>query len=258
MVDPENLAALREAKKSMVLRNPELDKVTDLMRDWLGGSNEYYALHLRVGDGKFQMAARATVRASIEQFCVHLVGIPQEQVRSLLDASDASRGVPPLTDNDPILIGGEGEWRRGGPPEGSDVPPPRRVTTRAESPIHPSLDCRGTLHTDPLLVPLNAPLYLATDSRVPHSDLSLAPVFDLFPCTFVLSDFTSSNNHRHQPYAAKGGDGDVAEGLDRVLNGLRNSDDGVMLGPFLVPYIDAMVAAKGRAVVGTPHSTFSM
>jgi hypothetical protein len=245
--EPETHAALYDARKSMVLQNPDLDSVTDLIRDRLG-RDQYYSLHLRVGDGKFQTRARTTVRASLESLCVNYTGVAYDRVQELIEASERRRGVSTIPDDALVLVGAK-EAGRGGPPPGRQLPPPLRITSRAASPLHPSLGCRGPLHTEEDLLPLNAPLYLATDSRVPLSDASIAPVFDLFPCTFVLSDFMSPS----QPASSE-----AVEQLNDIIGKTRNRDDGVMLGQFLVPYVDAMVAAKGRALVGTPHSTFSM
>ena len=57
-----------------------------------------------------------------------------------------------------------------------------------------------------------------------------------FPCSFFLEHF---------------------EEHTRPLLELRNEADGVALGGFLMPFLDAMVAGHGWEVVGTEQSTFS-
>lgn len=133
-------------------------------------------------------------------------------------------------------------------PENPPLPPLPTIRQRSDSPLHPSLSCRSPLHTSPTLLPLNAPLFISTDSRSPLTDPNLRIFFKTFPCTFVIGDFAGS------------GPSDVnkepVEEL-RGLEGLRNRDDKVPLAGFFYPFVDAMVASKGRAVVGTADSTFS-
>ena len=115
-----------------------------------------------------------------------------------------------------------------------------------DSPLS-NLSCRGELHLSPSLRSFNTPLYLATDSRLPTTDPLLAPFFAAFPCTFILSDFdrpSSLNN------------GSSVDSVGRMLN-LVNKADGVPLGRLLLPFLEAMVVAKGSMTFGTPGSTFS-
>ncbi|KAI5481314.1 GDP-fucose protein O-fucosyltransferase family protein [Pseudohyphozyma bogoriensis] len=97
-----------------------------------------------------------------------------------------------------------------------------------------SLICRGTLHTEPHLLALNTPLYIATDSVAPREDPLLAHFFYTWPCAFTLSDFPEA-----------------------VQEELVSDWDGSRVDPYLVPFIDASIAAKGEITMGTPRSTFS-
>ena len=103
------------------------------------------------------------------------------------------------------------------------------------SPTAEQLECRNPRHHDKKNL-LNTPLYVATDMRQPESHRSLHLLRQTFPCTFFLGDF-------HQE--------------TRKLYSLKGPYDGVTLQPFLLPLIDAMVAAKALAFVGTQGSTFS-
>ena len=99
-----------------------------------------------------------------------------------------------------------------------------------------SLACPGAPHTAPSLAPLNTPLFIATDVGLPRADALLARFTRTFPCTFFLGDFRAQT----APLAA-----------------LAGGADGVALAPVLAPFLDAMIAGRAWAVVGTEQSTYS-
>ncbi|KAG2195142.1 hypothetical protein INT47_006591 [Mucor saturninus] len=82
-------------------------------------------------------------------------------------------------------------------------------------------------------------VYIATDHKDPRGEKSeLLPWFEQFPCTTTLSDLP---DHLFQP-----------------LNKLRDLVSPVRpLKSFLIPIVDAMVAAHARRILTTPRSTFS-
>ncbi|CEP13469.1 hypothetical protein [Parasitella parasitica] len=84
-----------------------------------------------------------------------------------------------------------------------------------------------------------AKVYIATDHRDPRGiTSSLLPWFDRFPCTTVLND--------------------LPENLFTPLQGLRDLVVPTKsLKNFLIPLVDAMVAANGKHILTTPRSTFS-
>ncbi|EIW85243.1 hypothetical protein CONPUDRAFT_49190, partial [Coniophora puteana RWD-64-598 SS2] len=102
--------------------------------------------------------------------------------------------------------------------------------------FRPQVPCRRRLHTSPFLQPLNVPLFISTDAKFPTDDSHLAPFIDTFPCAFFLSDFAH----------------EVAQ-----LDVLVNEYDGLQMKPFVLPFLDAMVAARARDVAITNGSTFS-
>ncbi|KAI7897912.1 uncharacterized protein BX663DRAFT_526891 [Cokeromyces recurvatus] len=82
-------------------------------------------------------------------------------------------------------------------------------------------------------------IYLATDYRNPKGKSSLLlPWFDTFPCTTILSDLP---DYLFSP-------------LDHLRDSIVPSKS---LRHFLIPLVDAMVAAHGKTVLTTPRSTFS-
>jgi hypothetical protein len=95
--------------------------------------------------------------------------------------------------------------------------------------------CTGNPHEAPKLVPLNVPLFVATDVE---DALALAPLRAAFPCTILLRDLA-----------------EVPE--VRMLDRLVSANDGVHLGSFLAPLLDAAIVARAWAVIGTEGSTFS-
>lgn len=96
--------------------------------------------------------------------------------------------------------------------------------------------CRFPRHPKGPYELLNIPLYVATDLQHPESDNALHLLRQTFPCIFFLADFPQHI---------------------RTLGSLTSPYDGVPLQPFLLPFIDAMVAAKALGFVGTRGSTFS-
>ncbi|KAF8290872.1 hypothetical protein DL93DRAFT_2068920 [Clavulina sp. PMI_390] len=83
---------------------------------------------------------------------------------------------------------------------------------------------------------LDFPVFIATDVTSPRTNPSLELFLRTLPCVFFLSDFGPQL---------------------RVLDTVMNEEDGLPLKPFLLPFIDSMVAAMASRVIGTPHSTFS-
>lgn len=82
-------------------------------------------------------------------------------------------------------------------------------------------------------------IYVATDHRDPRGEKSeLLPWFKEFPCTTTLSD--------------------LPDHLFRPLNQLRDlASPSKSLQKYLIPIVDAMVAAHARHILTTPRSTFS-
>ena len=97
------------------------------------------------------------------------------------------------------------------------------------------IQCARKLHESPELVPLNVPLFVATDVE---DGLALGPLRATFPCTILMRDVA-----------------DLPE--VRRLNRLVSAEDEVAIGSFLMPLLEAAIVARAWAVVGTEGSTFS-
>ncbi|KAM0792822.1 hypothetical protein ACM66B_002588 [Microbotryomycetes sp. NB124-2] len=237
-------------RKAMAFHNPVLDQVTETIRDRLGGPGQYYGLHLRVGDGVFQSNAKKNTMDIWQTLCGKKMELPPAVCDEMVDRSKARRRTPlaerSVEANIELEKRDNLRAQRKGASEHQPLPPLPVISTRADSPLARSMSCRGPLHTDDRLLPFNAPLFIATDSKVPTEDSNLAIFFDSFPCTFTLGDFASTNALNDE----------LVQGLTE-LNVLRNKEDKVPLAQFLYPQLDAQIAAWGRDLIGTPQSTFS-
>lgn len=268
-----NFDARSTFRRSMVFKNEVLDEITETIRDRMGGAGRYYGLHLRVGDGVFQKEAKSNMATIWTSLCTNKMKLSEEVCDEMAEASEAKReprlrqralnsaptpsstapsstissaSTPFTTETLAHVKRANSRPQRDGAYNHAPLPPLPTIKTRHDSPLASSLTCRGPLHTLPHLLPFNAPLFIATDSKLPNSDPNLAIFFDSFPCTFTLGDFASVSAINSEP----------VEGLTK-LNGLRNKDDKVPLAQFLYPQLDAQIAAWGRGLLGTPQSTYS-
>ncbi|KAK2467847.1 hypothetical protein APHAL10511_000142 [Amanita phalloides] len=96
-----------------------------------------------------------------------------------------------------------------------------------------ALDFSG-LHNHPHIAPLNTPLFISTDVENPRQEPSFSIFLRTFPCLFI-SDFQT----QFEP-----------------LREFRNANDGLELGRFLVPFLDAMILGHASKIVTTEGSTF--
>ncbi|KAF8906465.1 hypothetical protein CPB84DRAFT_1835004 [Gymnopilus junonius] len=108
-----------------------------------------------------------------------------------------------------------------------------------EVPVLPNLfngKCRFQRHTGERYQSLNIPLYIATDLKGVEVNPFLSIFPKTFPCVFFLQDFLP----------------EIAP-LERI----KSPYDDVNLMPFLLPFVDSLVAGKAMGFVGTEGSTFS-
>ncbi|PHZ17433.1 uncharacterized protein RHIMIDRAFT_7510 [Rhizopus microsporus ATCC 52813] len=95
------------------------------------------------------------------------------------------------------------------------------------------------LDSDQMTVGKKVKVYIATDHKNPKGKGSdLLPWFREFPCTVTLGDLP----------------GHLLSPLDDLRDMVSPSKS---LKRFLIPLVDAMVAAHGRGILTTPRSTFS-
>lgn len=211
----EHVTIRRNIRQHMAFKNEVMTVIADRIRDLLGGDKGYVSVHLRLGDGFFATKGRQNARDVWWRTVHQVLGISVEQAY-LLESSILSTPVARLDPHPPFTKDLHGL-----------VP---------DNATNSSRPCRSALHSNVHLLPLNVPLFVATDVMTPSQHPALLLFRNSFPCTLFLSDF--------QPELVS-------------LESLINVNDGVALRPFMIPFVDSMVAAKGRQVVGTLGSTFS-
>ncbi|ORY73599.1 hypothetical protein BCR35DRAFT_307044 [Leucosporidium creatinivorum] len=258
----ESLVEQRKVEERMVFEIEKVDGISDEIRDALGS---YVGVHLRVGDGIFKTKARENMQGVFRKLCKDVFHLKQTQITALLEDSasrPAPRALPPRHGRRASHSLSGSAWSLtddiADPAELDSSPTPSSLTRRAERqakrdtprPLSSTLRCRSPLHTTPHLLPLNMPIYIATDSRHPLTDRNLAPFFHHFPCTFLMTDFAEQNEGNSRPI----------DDLVEMVEGKWTSDwDGQGLANYLYPFLEAEVAAKGTDVVGsepTSRSTF--
>ncbi|KAI0746086.1 hypothetical protein C8Q76DRAFT_706100 [Earliella scabrosa] len=208
-------------REHMAFTNPHLVRAASAVRDALGGT--YLGVHLRIGDGVFEWGASENVRVAWWKLMHVVLGFTDDELLALEDElfpDEDALEAPVIPVDIPAM-------RSPHPP----LPPfPATATPSTD------LTCRGPLHMTAKLQTLNAPLFVATDAHNPSVNPLLWRFTRTFPCSFFLEDFPEHT---------------------RSLGTLRSKTDGVPLGRFLMPFLDAMVVGQAWQVVGTEQSTFS-
>ncbi|GAA5859674.1 hypothetical protein JCM8547_006188 [Rhodosporidiobolus lusitaniae] len=291
------VVASREAEESadwieafgqaMAFKNDHLLRPARAIAARMGGKGKYLGAHLRVGDGEFQRHARMNSEASWRKLVGEKMGVRQEVLEEMWESvkpfegevlrrgeegghrlKKVRRSAPVSSSSSLTPLDRRSPWSLvDGDYDPSSTPSPAPSSSLAKRGVvgsawdwlssvgasSPSanlrnITCRAPLHSEPRFRAFNTPLYLATDSRSPKTDRNLRPFFDAFPCTFVLSDFDHPDEERN--------DGVVVRSVGE-MGRLVNENDGVPLGRLFLPFLEAMVAAMGKEVVGTKGSTFS-
>ncbi|KAH8999701.1 hypothetical protein EDB86DRAFT_2909780 [Lactarius hatsudake] len=222
--DRGHRAARTAIRERMAFANPYLRRASLAAAHALGGPDAFLAAHVRLANGPFLVVQAQTVRVA----WYRLVAC------ALRGANASAGGSAEVHTLERRLV-----------PANAGLPPPHealRLDVDYVSPVAPpggsamrASACVGKQqHEERALAALNVPLFVATDME---DTPALAPLRSAFPCMVLMRDLV------------------VPE--VRALGRLVNAEDGVRLGPFLVPLLEAAIAAQAWAVVGTEGSTFS-
>lgn len=224
LTDRGNLATRTAIRERMRFTNLHLGTASTAAVNALGGQDAFLAAHVRVSNGPFNALRGRTVRS-----------IWYRLVACALRSVNASAGIAEIHMLENMLVPTNAVL----PPPGQeplvDSAPPTVLPLGGVMPRSLQVRCTGNPHGEPKLVPLNVPLFVATDVE---DALVLAPLRAAFPCMILLRDLA-----------------EIPE--VRMLDQLVSADDGVRLGSFLAPLLDAAIVARAWAVVGTEGSTFS-
>ncbi|KAG2015842.1 hypothetical protein CC2G_009073 [Coprinopsis cinerea AmutBmut pab1-1] len=208
----------RNIQSSMVLRHRALTRAAALVKKEM--SEIYLGAHIRIGDGDFYANRQKTI-SRIWCTLLQSVGLEQDDIVKTTLHHDLK-----------FSFGNDTSPCQGTRQKGS-LPNELRQWTPSSSPARcrrPQIPLSGSAFS------VGVPLFISTDVENPRTHPLLAPILTTFPCTFFLSDF----------------DRETAELAD-----LQNPVDGIRLGDFFMPFLDAMVVANAALVVGTEGSTFS-
>ncbi|KAF8320944.1 hypothetical protein DL93DRAFT_2052347, partial [Clavulina sp. PMI_390] len=226
----------RDIKERMIYSNQLLLDISRSISDILCGPY-YHGLHLRLGDGEFETSSESNVRLVWWSLVTGLMGLSIDEAHEVEARAirwNASSRVEWPTP--PPVIEPSEDPSTGVHPNMIPLPTVDVTDTGFPSPGRSVLCPQHPYSTSSNLTRLNVPVYIATDAPSPRTNPSLSIFLRTLPCVFFLSDF---------------------EPQLRMLDAVKNDDDGLLLKPFLLPFIDSMVAAMASRVIGTPHSTFS-
>ncbi|KAI9498740.1 hypothetical protein BDB00DRAFT_799319 [Zychaea mexicana] len=228
---------LRTFRSEMIFRNPILAETAARVVRQLGGVDQFVGLHIRVGDGLFKVRASIHVDDIYHKLVDAFTDLNVDQVAYYEDYKhDQDRQenedyeVRQLRKFKPINEDLSKPIEVNHPPKIQEMlgsTPPAGLTRMCEPPTGMDAATRRFQKTV---------IYIATDAASPRTSPLLRKIFATFPCVFVLSDF-----------------GEELHDLKRI----QVVEEKVKLESYLIPMVDAMIAAQGHAFYGTADSTFS-
>ena len=230
----EHAELLRYFRTHMVLRNSVLMDTAARIVEQLGGIGQFVGIHYRSGDGLFRQRAGLNLDDIYHQLVDSFTDLTVAQVADLEQGKhdedrkeDTAYEVRQLRKFDaaenvqkPIEVNH---------PE-QDV----LAANMGEKPANLRLACSAPTADNERFQ--KTVIYLATDTPSPRTSPLLQKIYATFPCVFDLSDFQS-----------------VLADVKRVMN----VEEKVKLDSYLIPMLDAMIAAQGHTFMGTTGSTFS-
>ncbi|KAI8084401.1 uncharacterized protein B0P05DRAFT_535430 [Gilbertella persicaria] len=231
---PEHREWLKLIRKTMIFSNPTLMTAASRIVEKLGGVGSFVGIHIRVGDGLFKVRASIQIDDIFHRLVDDYTDLTESELESYYDSQhDQDRKenneyeIRQLREDSQHLTGGFDKPIRVQHPENI-----QKSMGPASSEL--SVLCTpGDGRNDRFA---KTTVFIATDCPHPRTHPLLRKIFSTFPCAFVLSDFKD----------------DLTE-LDKI----EVIQDKVKLESYLIPMVDAMIAAQGHVFYGTNASTFS-
>ncbi|RUO96440.1 hypothetical protein BC936DRAFT_142036 [Jimgerdemannia flammicorona] len=232
--------------RSLIYRHDVVESIAAQIVQQLGGHNNYLGLHIRTGHVLFQRVLKQTMTMLLKNLGKETGYAPKNdddeaagaaadlEIAALIDQSSRhdddndDRSDEPEFEPDHDPVGNQdaavqlfqpGPFNKETPP----IPLPTCVRLASRS-------RRGR----------HSLIFVATDSHNPRADPLISRLFRRYPCSFSLVDL------------------DPDQQLLAPLRDVRSPlDPGKDLTKFLIPLVDAMIAAQGSRFFGSPGSTFS-
>ncbi|KAI7866624.1 hypothetical protein BDF14DRAFT_1727917 [Spinellus fusiger] len=225
---PEHLALQRTIALALhYRRDTPLGTTVQAIVDHLGGVGTFLSLHFRTGDAPFRSQLGGNLETMIRTMAA-MTGAPV-----MLPADTAPKDKNTATDRSLSF------WRLSAIQSQPrfHLTPPRDLTSLPWADFCSGVPANRSIAMDSINA--RALVYIATDYENPRGNESrLLPWYDHFPCTVTLQDIPVS----------------LLDGLDQVKDVV---DPTKSLRSFLLPLVDAMVAAHAREILTTPRSTYS-
>ncbi|KAI9254234.1 hypothetical protein BY458DRAFT_327841 [Sporodiniella umbellata] len=221
MVRPEHLAIQQMITSALHYRlDTPLGETVKGIVQHVGGKATFMAIHFRVGDYPFRTNAIDNLRMFERNMSIAM-GIPVPGLPPVNELGVfTSPPRPPRKPKNTIHLVPPEDFR--------EVP-----WSNLCEPVSPNLTL-STAH-----VQSRAVVYIATDHRDMRGENSrLLEWFDFFPCTITLNDIPTR----------------LLQPLDQMHCMYSPSKP---LKQYLIPLVDAMIAAHARRIFTTPRSTFS-
>ncbi|KAG0167933.1 hypothetical protein DFQ28_002876 [Apophysomyces sp. BC1034] len=229
----EHAQLLKFLRTHMILRNPVLVDTAKRVVTKLGGVSGFVGLHVRVGDGLFKVRASIHVDDIYHQLVNTFTDLNLDHLNNTYDPNhdqdrleNSDYEVRQLRQFQPI----EEPFR----PLAVEHPPDIDKRLGEANNLDPALTCQtGDAVTRRFQKTV---VYIATDAPDPRNNPLLKKIFATFPCVFVLGDFK-----------------DELEDMKRI----EVVEEKIKLESYLIPMVDAIIAAQGHTFYGTKDSTFS-
>ncbi|CAO3593542.1 unnamed protein product [Absidia cylindrospora] len=227
-------AWLKQIRTHLIFKTPVLVETARKVVDQLGGVGSFVGLHLRVGDGLFKVRASINIDDIYHGLVNQFTDLTLDELQRLDPHHDDDRKertdyevktlrvVTNVTSELPLAVNHTGYEQ--------DIKT-RRIGTNPPATLNPRLTCRP--NTDRFSRTI---IYIATDAPNPAHNPLLRKIYDTFPCVFDLSDFSFALDALRQVYVA---------------------EERVRLDDYLIPMLDAIIAAQGEHFFGTKDSTFT-